>query len=60
LANVKLDVFVHRSGQPVSGATIKIRTANGNTYSSEPVSSDGTATVNVPENERFNLVIEPF
>jgi hypothetical protein len=60
MQSVKLDVHVHRSGISTSGIEIGIRDRNGGSYSSGHVSTSGTITIGVPENERYTIVVKPF
>jgi hypothetical protein len=61
LAYAELDIIVHRSGRPVTGnINIKVFEYRGNAIYSRGYTSNGKATLRVPENEMYRVVLDQF
>jgi len=58
MASVILDIYVHRRGVPAN-VTVRILDSRGNSYSRE-YASNGLATVAVPKNEKYQIILDPY
>jgi hypothetical protein len=54
-----LRAYIHRGGNPVS-TTVSIKFRNGRQWASKPTGSSGIVEIDVPTDEAYTVVIEPY